>query len=114
MSTEHELAKRLLNGVWQEDLREVRLALEEGADPNWRFNGYPILLHATFLENVEITNLLIRYGATQLSEALGFALERGLGRMIKPFAYLGVVPTECKFNHLFGPYPSRFTSITYQ
>ena len=42
---EHVLAKQLLNAVWNEDVELAGIVLDAGADANWYFNGYPILLH---------------------------------------------------------------------
>ena len=49
--TENKLAKKLLNAVWEEDLNAAELAIYEGADPSWIFNGYPLLIHAVFTRN---------------------------------------------------------------
>ena len=67
------LAKRLLNAVWDENVVAARMAIMDGADPNWIINGYPILMHAIFTRNVEMVMMLIDKGAVQISEALGFA-----------------------------------------
>ncbi|MDF9823701.1 hypothetical protein M2475_000048 [Breznakia sp. PF5-3] len=110
------LAKDLLNGVWEGDTATVKRAILNGADPNWIFNGYPILVHAVYTQNLEIMNILVSHGATQLSEALGFALEYGLGNMVWPLAFQGIVPKQYKVNEKFGEFPSRFapSSIQYQ
>lgn len=109
------LAKELLNAVWEEDCQRVKAALNEGADPSWIFNGYPILIHAIYLENWALASLLLQYGAKQRGEALGFALENGIGNMVWPLAYLGIVPANMRVNKNFGIYPARFapTSIAY-
>lgn len=109
------LAKELLNAVWEEDVSRVEEALLMGANPSWVFNGYPILLHAIYLHNQEIAMVLIRSGATQVSEALGFALEQGIGELVLPLAFLGVIPKAIKENNKFGMFPSRFapTSVHY-
>lgn len=107
------LAKELLNGVWEEDSATVKRALLEGADPNWIFNGYPILVHAVYTQNVEIMEMLIAYGAKQVSEALGFALEYGLGKMVWPLAFRGIVPKRYEVNEKFGEFPSRFAPTSF-
>lgn len=109
------LAKELVNAIWDEDARGVERALLLGANPSWIVNGYPLLLHAVYLENQEIVKILIEYGALQVNEALGFALDRGIGSMVCMLAYMGIVPKEAKVKRCFGIYPSRFapTSIAY-
>ena len=66
----------------------VENCLELGASPSWVFNGYPILMHAISIGNEEIVNILIDAGAIQKQEALGFALERGIGQMIRPLDFV--------------------------
>ena len=75
--SDRKLATMMLNAVWNEDVRGLRRVLRMGADPNWIFNGYPILIHAVFTRNEKIMMLLIKAGAVQVEEALGFALECG-------------------------------------
>lgn len=110
MVVERKIAKQLLNAVWDEDVERVRELVEIGADPSWIFNGYPILLHAVFTRNVEVVNALIDAGACQLDEALGFALDRGIGEMIRPLAYRGAIPVLHDPQPVFGLYPSRFVA----
>ena len=62
MTKEHVLAKQLLNAVWNEDVELAGIVLDAGADANWYFNGYPILLHAVFTRNEEMVMLLLEYG----------------------------------------------------
>lgn len=109
------LAKELLNAVWEEDSAGVKKSLMQGADPSWVFNGYPILVHAVYLQNLEIVMMLVHHGAVQVSEALGFALEQGIGEMVWPLAFLGIVPKTMKVKECFGICPSRFapTSLVY-
>lgn len=103
------LAKELLNGVWEMDTAKVKRAILDGADPNWIFNGYPILLHAVYLEDLDMVNLLIEHGATQISEALGFALDFALGDMVWPLIEKGVLPKNVEVDeNLFGHHPNRF------
>lgn len=90
--SDRKLATMMLNAVWNEDVRGLRRVLRMGADPNWIFNGYPILIHAVFTRNEKIMMLLIKAGAVQVEEALGFALDRCVGEMIFPLAFLGIVP----------------------
>lgn len=92
--SDRKLATMMLNAVWNEDVRGLRRVLRMGADPNWIFNGYPILIHAVFTRNEKIMMLLIKAGAVQVEEALGFALDRCVGEMIFPLAFLGIVPKE--------------------
>ena len=77
--SDRKLATMMLNAVWNEDVRGLRRVLRMGADPNWIFNGYPILIHAVFTRNEKIMMLLIKAGAVQVEEALGFALDRCVG-----------------------------------
>ena len=91
MTTERKLAKELLSAVWNEDAKRVEELIRFGADPSWIFNGYPILVHAVFTRNLDVVNTLIDAGACQVDEALGFALDRGIGEMVAPLAYRGVV-----------------------
>ena len=101
MMSDRKLATMMLNAVWNEDVRGLRRVLRMGADPNWIFNGYPILI------------LLIKAGAVQVEEALGFALDRCVGEMIFPLAFLGIVPKEEEVKEEFGPYPSRYCPLDY-
>ena len=114
MLEERALAKQLLNAVWDENVELAELVLAAGAQPNWIFNGYPILLHAVFTRNVDMVMLLIQEGAQQVQEALGFALDRGIGEMIMPLAFLGIVPKAQPVKKVFGPYPSRYCPIDYK
>ncbi len=103
------LATELLDGVWEGDLVKVAWAIEDGADPNWVFNGYPILIHAVYLQDLDMVNLLIESGASQMSEALGFALQYALGDMVWPLIEKGVLPKKVDVdNNRFGGKPSRF------
>ena len=113
MINERKMANEMLNAVWDEDNERLEDLLQYGADPNWYFNGYPILLHAVFTRNKEAMMLLMKHGATQVEEALGFALERGIGEVIAPLAFLGIVPKACKINELFGPYPARYAPLDF-
>lgn len=111
MINERKLAKELLNAVWNEDLRELERVLSYGADPNWIFNGYPILQHAIFTRNLDSVMMLIEAGAVHLEEALGFALDRGIGEMVFPLAYLGIVPRMEEIKEPYGPYPCRYSPL---
>ncbi len=108
MNAETKIAMNLLDAVWREDADEVKRCLELGASPSWVFNGYPILLHAISIGNIEIANILIDAGAIQKGEAFGFALERGIGYMIKPLMLRGIVPKHFEPKDGFGFYPQRF------
>ena len=66
MMSDRKLATMMLNAVWNEDVRGLRRVLRMGADPNWIFNGYPILIHAVFTRNEKIMMLLIKAGAVRL------------------------------------------------
>ncbi|MEG0823077.1 MAG: hypothetical protein RSD85_01460 [Erysipelotrichaceae bacterium] len=105
------LAKEILNAVWDENIAKANRAILNGANPNWIFNGYPLLLHAVFSENLEMVMFLIENGASQIDEALGFALDRCIGNMILPLSYLGVVPKIKDPLDIFGPYPSRYAPM---
>lgn len=105
-----KLAMDLLDAVWKEDVQGVENCLELGASPSWVFNGYPILMHAISIGNEEIVNILIDAGAIQKQEALGFALERGIGQMIRPLVFRGIVPKHFEPKKGFGYYPQRFCS----
>lgn len=111
--SDRRLATMLLNAVWNEEPREVKRVLRMGADPNWIFNGYPILLHAVFTRNQKIVMMLIKAGAVHVQEALGFALDRGIGEMVFPLAFLGIVPKMEEVKKDFGPYPSRYCPLDY-
>jgi hypothetical protein len=114
MINERKMATQLLNAVWNEDVVRVEELLEYGADPNWVFNGYPILIHAVYIRNLEIVIALVKAGAQGLEEALGFALDRGIGDMIAPFAYMGVIPKHRQESIDFGPYPARYAPLGYE
>ncbi|NBK96410.1 MAG: hypothetical protein EOM50_00045 [Erysipelotrichia bacterium] len=111
----NQLAKELLNAVYDEDVARMEAVIKKGADPSWIFNGYPILLHAIYLANKQVVFCLIRHGAIQLEEALGFALEQGIGSMVVALAIMGVAPKAVQVKTQFGELPSRFapTSIAY-
>lgn len=113
MINDKVLAKHLLNAVWEEDVEMVDVAISAGGDPSWIFNGYPLLFHAVFTRNWEIVQHLIDAGATQVGEALGFALDRGIGEMVMPLAFLGVIPKAAEVKKEFGPYPSRYCPLGY-
>lgn len=108
---EGQLAKRLLNAVWDENVAEARKLIHRGADPNWIYNGYPLLLHAVFTRNEAMVMMLIEEGATQAAEALGFALDRGIGEIVFPLAFMGIVPKMKEPVEYFGPYPARFAPL---
>ena len=109
--TENRLAKELLNAVWESDCVKARQAIDKGADPSWIFNGYPLLIHAVFTGSEEMVMLLVQRGATQTSEALGFALEHGIGDCVWPLVFMGIVPKCCKTKKVFGPYPNRYAPL---
>lgn len=113
MINERKMATQLLNAVWNEDVVRVEELLDYGADPNWVFNGYPILIHAVYLRNLSIVKALVQAGAENLEEALGFALDRGIGEMVAPFAYLGVVPKAGREDNDFGRFPARYAPLGY-
>lgn len=108
---EGKLAKQLLNAVWNEDVRLARKLIRKGADPNWIYNGYPILIHAVFTRNEDMVMVLIKAGAVHVQEALGFALDRGIGELVFPLAFLGIVPKMEDVKEDYGPYPSRFAPL---
>ena len=108
MNAERKVALSLLNAVWNEDVESVQGYLDMGADPSWIFNGYPLIMHAVCLGNEDMVNLLIDAGAKQTQEAFGFALERGIGRMIRLLMYKGILPKHFEPREGFGYYPQRF------
>ncbi|MBB5183341.1 hypothetical protein [Catenisphaera adipataccumulans] len=108
MNAERKLAMALLNAVWNEDVEGVRACLKMGASPSWIFNGYPILMHAITVGNEKIVNILIDAGAIQTQEAFGFALEHGIGNMIRPLLFRGIVPKHFEGQPGFGDFPQRF------
>lgn len=108
------LAKQLLNAVWLEDEEQLQMALAAGANPNWVFNGYPILQHAIFTRNQVLVKELIDAGASNLAEGLGFALDRGIGEMVEVFAYAGIVPKLVKAPKKFGYFPMRYCPMHMQ
>lgn len=108
---EGKLAKRLLNAVWDENVTEARRLIHRGADPNWIYNGYPLLIHAVFTRNEAMVMMLIEEGASQASEALGFALDRGIGEIVFPLAFMGIVPKMEEPQGNFGPYPARYAPL---
>ena len=108
MNEERKIALALLNAVWNEDIEKVRLFIEQGANPSWIFNGYPLLIHAITLGNEELVRLLLDAGAKQKQEALGFALERGIGKMIRLLMFEGILPKHFEPREGFGSYPQRF------
>lgn len=105
------LAKRLLNAIWDENVKDARMAIMDGADPNWIINGYPVLMHAVFTRNVEMVMMLIDNGSLLISEALGFALDRGIGEMVVPLMMCGAIPKMETHQELFGPFPSRYAPL---
>lgn len=114
MLKETTLASRLLSAVWDENVEKAQETIWMGADPNWIFNGYPILIHAVFTRNEEMVMMLIAEGANQKQEALGFALDRGIGELVMPLMMLGTIPKEPEVKVDFGPYPSRYAPLGYQ
>lgn len=110
-SKDAELAKQLLNAVWRRNLKEAELAILEGAKPSWIVNGYPLIIHAVYNRDVQMTMLLIQYGALQKEEALGFALEYGIGELVLPLTILGIQPVAKKESQLFGEFPSRYAPL---
>ena len=114
MINERKMASEMRNAVWDDDVVKLEDLLQYGADPNWVFNGYPILIHAVYIRNLEIVIALVKAGAKGLEEALGFALDRGIGDMIAPFAYMGIIPKHRKESVDFGRYPARYAPINYE
>lgn len=110
-SRDCELAKDLLNAIWKNDVTLAKCAILDGANPNWIMNGHPFLIHAVFNRNVEMTMLLINHGATQKEEALGFALENGIGELVLPLMFLGIVPKAETVNEVYGALPSRYAPL---
>ena len=92
------MAKRLLNAVWDENVVLARRLIQGGADPNWIYNGYPLLVHAVFTRNEQMVMMLIEEGATQKCEALGFALDRGIGENDLHYSIFGIFTKKNKQN----------------
>ena len=113
MINERKMAKELLNAVWNNNTGRVEDLLAFGADPNWIFNGYPILLHAVYTRNVGAVQALIQAGALGVEEALGFALENGIGEVVVLLANRGIVPKVQKVKPIFGDHPSRYSPLGY-
>lgn len=109
--TGNKLATRLLNAVWEQNCEEAKIALEAGGDPSWIYNGYPLLVHAVFTGSEEMVMMLVNYGAEQTSEALGFALEQGIGDCVWPLVFMGVSPTAYHIKKVFGPLPNRYAPL---
>ena len=69
MINERKMAKELLNAVWNKETERIKELLDFGADPNWIFNGYPILLHAVYTRNVDAVLAFLEAGAYHTEEA---------------------------------------------
>lgn len=113
MINERKMAKELLNAVWNKETKRIEELLDFGADPNWIFNGYPILLHAVYTRNVDAVLALMQAGACQQEEALGFALENGIGEVVVALATKGIVPRKKEVKPEFGAFPSRYSPLDY-
>lgn len=109
-----KLAKELLNAVWNEDYERVEDLMQLGADPNWVFNGFPILLHAVVVRNADVVSLLIDYGAVDKEEALGFALENGIGEVIGVLVKGNTIPRHFESKKGFGDIPSRYCPLGHE
>ncbi len=114
MIDERKMAKELLNAVWNNDTDRVKELLDFGADPNWIFNGYPILLHAVYTRNAQAVLALIDAGAIDEAKALGFALENGIGEVVAVLGNKGIVPKHQEIKKEFGEYPSRYCPLNYR
>ena len=68
-----------------------------------------MMLNAVWNEDVRGLRRVLR----MVEEALGFALDRCVGEMIFPLAFLGIVPKEEEVKEEFGPYPSRYCPLDY-
>lgn len=108
---ENKVATRLLNAVWEKDCKTARRVLKTGGDPSWIFNGYPLLVHAVFTGCEEMVMILVQYGAEQKSEALGFALEHGIGNCVWPLFLMGIAPKAYHITEAFGPLPNRYAPL---
>lgn len=106
------MAKELLNAVWNKETERIKELLDFGADPNWIFNGYPILLHAVYTRNVDAVLAFLEAGAYHTEEALGFALENGIGEVVAALAPKGIVPKKKKLNR-FLVLSSRYSPLDY-
>lgn len=113
MMNECKMVKEMLNAIYLEEVELLDALLDLGADPNWIVNGFPLIIHAVNLRNRELVNLLVLSGAQMLEEALGFALEQGIGEVIMLFVMMNVSPKPYTYHHEFGSIPSRYTPINY-
>ena len=113
MINERKMAKELLNAVWNKETERIKELLDFGADPNWIFNGYPILLHAVYTRNVDAVLAFLEAGAYHTEEALGFALENGIGEVVAVLAPKGIVPKKKEVEPVFGSFPSRYSPLDY-
>ncbi|MGL5541019.1 MAG: ankyrin repeat domain-containing protein [Erysipelotrichaceae bacterium] len=73
---ERELAKKVLKAVWEEDLWLVTKLVRVGADPNWLYNGYPLIFHAIEKKNAGLVMLLVDLQSQYLDQALWFAIKK--------------------------------------
>lgn len=108
MKIQQQLANTILEAIWNEDVDGIHQAVKMGANPSWIVNGYPLLIHAVCTANPRVLTALLDEGAIQSAEALGFALEKGIGQVIKPLLYRGIVPKPFQPRQGFGDYPHRF------
>ena len=88
MINERKMAKELLNAVWNKETERIKELLDFGADPNWIFNGYPILLHAVYTRNVDAVLAFLE-------------------------APKGIVPKKKEVEPVFGSFPSRYSPLDY-
>lgn len=113
MMNECKMVNEMLNAIYLEEVELLEALLDLGADPNWIVNGFPLIMHAVYVRNRDLVYVLVASGAQMLEEALGFALEQGIGEMIKPFVMMNVSPKPYIYKKEFGPIPSRFSPINY-
>ena len=52
--------------------------------------------------------LLIDAGATQTQEAFGYALEKGIGKVVRPLLFRGIIPKHYEPKAGTGDFPQRF------
>lgn len=102
----------------------IKCSLEQGNGKNrgtFRFWGgsqldfqwLSILLHAVYTRNVDAVLAFLEAGAYHTEEALGFALENGIGEVVAALAPKGIVPKKKEVEPVFGSFPSRYSPLDY-
>lgn len=105
--TERMKVKKLIDGIYENDLKKIKEALDEGANPNYYVNGYPIIIHAVYLKNLKVLKLLLENGANDKGEALGYALLNGIGEVVMTLFESGAIAKYPHILPLAKSYPCR-------